>query len=341
MPWEISWSRIKLFQNSSVWMYTSHKGNTFFFGQTWLQYLVCHVIWSCFPHARPSPHTGRSSVRFVYCCFQGAKPGLVAVLYMSSVPTCHCQDRGTQQMYTLLSRLSPGSPRAGAQLHAKEHPAPAHPKLFRADRNWCFSKHPSVAVIVAGSGMLNVGFSFQSACSQVGNRAWERGTHKNMIQTQTKKWNEQRSMRQRRAEFSCGIIWPRELESNVPSLPRCTHAPSLTRRAEQKGGHRAYEQQATCQLDTLKSFKGHSLWKEQSLIMWKNTFPYGKDLFEISGGIEPISVLLRASVKWAPSLRHPTAGDVWETPQVSRGSCFGLGGFHGLPCTQRLVEVWH
>lgn len=30
---------------------------------------MCHVIWSRFPRAQP--HIGCSSVRFVYCCFQG------------------------------------------------------------------------------------------------------------------------------------------------------------------------------------------------------------------------------------------------------------------------------
>lgn len=41
----------------------------------------------------------------------------------------------------------------------------------------------------------------------------------------------------------------------------------------------------------------------------KNTVPNGKDPFEIPGGINPISDLLRASVQWAPPLRNSMAGD--------------------------------
>lgn len=47
--------------------------------------------------------------------------------------------------------------------------------------------------------------------------------------------------------------------------------------------------------------------------------------FEIPGGIEPISDLLRASVQWVPPLRNQMAEDWGVTPQVYRMSCFGFG----------------
>lgn len=156
----------------------------------------------------------------------------------------------------------------------------------------------------------------------------------------TKKCCEQRSRRQRRGKSSFGIIWPREFECNISSLPPSAHTHTFVVRWEQR--------------------RTQSLWAAGNIVNWhfkelqrplsvkgakhnhvkKNTFPYGKDLYEISGGIEPISDLLRASDKWVPSLRNPMAGDLWESPQVSYGSCFCFGDFYELPFIQRLVGVW-
>lgn len=51
IPSEISWSRIKFHQPSSVLTFTSRKGNTFFLDKPDLKYPVCHAVWSCVPYA--------------------------------------------------------------------------------------------------------------------------------------------------------------------------------------------------------------------------------------------------------------------------------------------------
>ena len=72
----------------------------------------------------------------------------------------------------------------------------------------------------------------------------------------------------------------------------------------------AYQQRLHCQTDTLKSFKVCEKSKASSRD--KTHFCMEKVLLKLPE--EPISDLLRASVKWVPPLRNQTVEDLWKTP---------------------------
>lgn len=138
----------------------------------------------------------------------------------------------------------------------------------------------------------------------------------------TKICREQRSVGQRRERFGCEVIWPREFKSDILSLLPSAHTPLPTLSREKKGTEPSSSRLtlSTWHFEELQrplSVKGAKLNRVK-----KNIVPKGKDPFEIPGGIRPIWNLLWASVPWTPPLRNSMAGDLWETPQVSRGSCF-------------------
>ena len=162
-----------------------------------------------------------------------------------------------------------------------------------------------------------------------------------MIQTQPWQRNERnRGPWGKGGESSAvGLFDPENLNLTFPPTPVHTHTfPDEKTRAERRmqslwaaGNLSTWHFEELQRLLSVKGTKPNHV--EKHIFLWKRSLKFLEAL--------NISVLLRVSVKWATSLRRPTAGDLWETPQVSSESCFGLGGSHELPCTQRLVEVWH